>query len=227
MNKLKQFIKECAKILVIAIAVATGVVICAGLFFLTNNSQQATEALPENARVIDYFEYNQSLFQEQQQNLLACVKNLHSCATSPQTSAVNEEFLADSLQLALFCVQRYLSESELLGTALYKEHIGRDSFWQSSYLNALNDEQTPTVCAIAMAAYPADTLLSEQDIKLRWLCSAVLLKRITPYQFAHLPLKQLPQISLAEFYEKEPSVIDNMYQPRFKEETLRKLMSLK
>lgn len=78
-----------------------------------------------------------------------------------------------------------------------------------------------------MAAYPADTLLSEQDIKLRWLCSAVLLKRITPYQFAHLPLKQLPQISLAEFYEKEPSVIDNMYQPRFKEETLRKLMSLK
>ncbi len=227
MNKLKQFIKECAKILVIAIAVATGVVICAGLFFLTNNSQQATEALPENARVIDYFEYNQSLFQEQKQNLLACVKNLHSCAPSPQTSAVNEEYLADSLQMALFCVQRYLSESELLGTALYIEHIGRDSFWQSSYLNALNDEQTPTDCAIAMAAYPADTLLSEQDIKLRWLCSAVLLKRITPYQFAHLPLKQLPQISLAEFYEKEPSVIDNMYQPRFKEETLRKLMSLK
>ena len=227
MNKLKQFIKECAKILVIAIAVATGVVICAGLFFLTNNYQQATEALPENARVIDYFEYNQSLFQEQKQNLLACVKNLHSCAPSPQTSAVNEEYLADSLQMALFCVQRYLSESELLGTALYIEHIGRDSFWQSSYLNALNDEQTPTDCAIAMAAYPADTLLSEQDIKLRWLCSAVLLKRITPYQFAHLPLKQLPQISLAEFYEKEPSVIDNMYQPRFKEETLRKLMSLK
>ena len=227
MNKLKQFIKECAKILVIAIAVATGVVICAGLFFLTNNSQQATEALPENARVIDYFEYNQSLFQEQKQNLLACVKNLHSCAPSPQTSAVNEEYLADSLQMALFCVQRYLSESELLGTALYIEHIGRDSFWQSSYLNALNDEQTPTDCAIAMAAYPADTLLSEQDIKLRWLCSAVLLKRITPYQFAHLPLKQLPQISLAEFYEKEPSVIDNMYHPRFKEETLRKLMSLK
>lgn len=227
MNKLKQFIKECAKILVIAIAVATGVVICAGLFFLTNNSQQATEALPENARVIDYFEYNQSLFQEQKQNLLACVKNLHSCAPSPKTSAVNEEYLTDSLQMALFCVQRYLSESELLGTALYIEHIGRDSFWQSSCLNALNDEQTPTDCAIAMAAYPADTLLSEQDIKLRWLCSAVLLKRITPYQFAHLPLKQLPQISLAEFYEKEPSVIDNMYQPRFKEETLRKLMSLK
>lgn len=227
MNKLKQFIKECAKILVIAIAVATGVVICAGLFFLTNNSQQATEALPENARVIDYFEYNQSLLQEQKQNLLACVKNLHSCAPSPKTSAVNEEYLTDSLQMALFCVQRYLSESELLGTALYIEHIGRDSFWQSSYLNALNDEQTPTDCAIAMAAYPADTLLSEQDIKLRWLCSAVLLKRITPYQFAHLPLKQLPQISLAEFYEKEPSVIDNMYQPRFKEETLRKLMSLK
>lgn len=227
MNKLKQFIKECAKILVIAIAVATGVVICAGLFFLTNNSQQATEALPENARVIDYFEYNQSLLQEQKQNLLACVKNLHSCAPSPKTSAVNEEYLTDSLQMALFCVQRYLSESELLGTALYIEHIGRDSFWQSNYLNALNDEQTPTDCAIAMAAYPADTLLSEQDIKLRWLCSAVLLKRITPYQFAHLPLKQLPQISLAEFYEKEPSVIDNMYQPRFKEETLRKLMSLK
>lgn len=227
MNKLKQFIKECAKILVIAIAVATGVVICAGLFFLTNNSQQATEALPENARVIDYFEYNQSLFQEQKQNLLACVKNLHSCAPSPQTSAVNEEYLADSLQMALFCVQRYLSESELLGTALYIEHIGRDSFWQSNYLNALNGEQTLTDCAIAMAAYPADTLLSEQNIKLRWLCSAVLLKRITPYQFAHLPLKQLPQISLAEFYEKEPSVIDNMYQPRFKEETLRKLMSLK
>lgn len=227
MNKLKQFLKECAKVLVTAIAVATGVIICAGLFFLTNASQQATEALPENARIIDYFEYNQSLFQEQKQNLLACVKNLHSCAPSPQTSAVNEEYLADSLQMALFCVQRYLSESELLGTALYIEHIGRDSFWQSSYLNALNDEQTPTDCAIAMAAYPADTLLSEQDIKLRWLCSAVLLKRITPYQFAHLPLKQLPQISLAEFYEKEPSVIDNMYQPRFKEETLRKLMSLK
>ncbi len=227
MNKLKQFIKECAKILVIAIAVATGVVICAGLFFLTNNSQQATEALPENARVIDYFEYNQSLLQEQKQNLLACVKNLHSCAPSPKTSAVNEEYLTDSLQMALFCVQRYLSESELLGTALYIEHIGRDSFWQSNYLNALNGEQTLTDCAIAMAAYPADTLLSEQDIKLRWLCSAVLLKRITPYQFAHLPLKQLPQISLAEFYEKEPSVIDNMYQPRFKEETLRKLMSLK
>lgn len=227
MNKLKQFIKECAKILVIAIAVATGVVICAGLFFLTNNSQQATEALPENARVIDYFEYNQSLLQEQKQNLLACVKNLHSCAPSPKTSVVNEEYLTDSLQMALFCVQRYLSESELLGTALYIEHIGRDSFWQSNYLNALNGEQTLTDCAIAMAAYPADTLLSEQNIKLRWLCSAVLLKRITPYQFAHLPLKQLPQISLAEFYEKEPSVIDNMYQPRFKEETLRKLMSLK
>lgn len=224
MNKLKQFIKECAKILVIAIAVATGVVICAGLFFLTNNSQQATEALPENARVIDYFEYNQSLLQEQKQNLLACVKNLHSCAPSPKTSVVNEEYLTDSLQMALFCVQRYLSESELLGTALYIEHIGRDSFWQSNYLNALNGEQTLTDCAIAMAAYPADTLLSEQNIKLRWLCSAVLLKRITPYQFAHLPLKQLPQISLAEFYEKEPS---NMYQPRFKEETLRKLMSLK
>lgn len=227
MNKLKQFLKECAKILVTAIAVATGVIICAGLFFLTNASQQATEALPENARIIDYFEYNQSLFQEQKQNLLACVKNLHSCAPSPQTSAVNEEYLADSLQMALFCVQRYLSESELLGTALYIEHIGRDSFWQSNYLNALNGEQTLTDCAIAMAAYPADTLLSEQNIKLRWLCSAVLLKRITPYQFAHLPLKQLPQISLAEFYEKEPSVIDNMYQPRFKEETLRKLMSLK
>ncbi len=227
MNKLKQFIKECAKILVIAIAVATGVVICAGLFFLTNNSQQATEALPENARVIDYFEYNQSLLQEQKQNLLACVKNLHSCAPSPKTSVVNEEYLTDSLQMALFCVQRYLSESELLGTALYIEHIGRDSFWQSNYLNALNGEQTLTDCAIAMAAYPADTLLSEQNIKLRWLCSAVLLKRITPYQFAHLPLKQLPQISLAEFYEKEPSVIDNMYQPHFKEETLRKLMSLK
>lgn len=227
MNKLKQFIKECAKILVIAIAVATGVVICAGLFFLTNNSQQATEALPENARVIDYFEYNQSLLQEQKQNLLACVKNLHSCAPSPKTSVVNEEYLTDSLQMALFCIQRYLSESELLGTALYIEHIGRDSFWQSNYLNALNGEQTLTDCAIAMAAYPADTLLSEQNIKLRWLCSAVLLKRITPYQFAHLPLKQLPQISLAEFYEKEPSVIDNMYQPHFKEETLRKLMSLK
>ena len=178
MNKLKQFIKECAKILVIAIAVATGVVICAGLFFLTNNSQQATEALPENARVIDYFEYNQSLLQEQKQNLLACVKNLHSCAPSPKTSAVNEEYLTDSLQMALFCVQRYLSESELLGTALYIEHIGRDSFWQSNYLNALNGEQTLTDCAIAMAAYPADTLLSEQNIKLRWLCSAVLLKRL-------------------------------------------------
>ena len=227
MNKLKQFIKECAKILVIAIAVATGVVICAGLFFLTNNSQQATEALPENARVIDYFEYNQSLFQEQKQNLLACVKNLHSCAPSPKTSAVNEEYLTDSLQMALFCVQRYLSESELLGTALYIEHIGRDSFWQSNYLNALNGEQTLTDCAIAMAAYPADTLLSEQNIKLRWLCSAVLLKRITPYQFAHLPLKQLSQISLVEFYEKEPSVIDNMYLPCFKEETLRKVTSLK
>lgn len=227
MNKLKQFIKECAKILVIAIAVATGVVICAGLFFLTNNSQQATEALPENTRAIDYFEYNQSLFQEQKQNLLTCVKNLHSCISSPEAPAINEEYLSDSLQMALFCIQRYLSESELLGTALYIEHIGRDSFWQSNYLNALNGEQTLTDCAIAMAAYPADTLLSEQNIKLRWLCSAVLLKRITPYQFAHLPLKQLPQISLAEFYEKEPSVIDNMYQPRFKEETLRKLMSLK
>ena len=224
MNKLKQFLKECAKVLVTAIAVATGVIICAGLFFLTNASQQATEALPENATVIDYFEYNQSLFQE---HLLTCVKNLHSCISSPEAPAINEEYLSDSLQMALFCVQRYLSESELLGTALYIEHVGRDSFWQSNYLNALNGEQTLTDCAIAMAAYPADTLLSEQDIKLRWLCSAVLLKRMTPYQFAHLPLKQLPQISLAEFYEKEPSVIDNMYQPRFKEETLRKLMSLK
>lgn len=227
MNKLKQFLKECAKVLVTAIAVAAGLIVCAGLGSLNDTSNQNAEALPENARVIDYFEYNQSLFQEQKQNLLACVKNLHSCAPSPQTSAVNEEYLADSLQMALFCVQRYLSESELLGTALYIEHIGRDSFWQSSYLNALNDEQTPTDCAIAMAAYPADTLLSEQDIKLRWLCSAVLLKRITPYQFAHLPLKQLPQISLAEFYEKEPSVIDNMYLPCFKEETLRKVTSLK
>lgn len=185
-----------------------GLLILAVVLLISLSFEQKTPIQEES---LDYFSYNRALFDKHQEAIKQGITKLYAAkAGYPQ---VTYEVMQDSIIPGMFCIQHYLSANEIIGICYYMGAFGCDNFTQNAVIELLNQDKPALDCAETLCSYrPQDNLTNEQ-IKQRWLCGAVLAGRFSVAQFIQgMQQKNTEQIKKLYFLK------NGKYVPRYDKE---------
>lgn len=109
-------------------------------------------------------------------------------------------------------VKRPLTRQEIIGTSMFIYNIGAGNFQKSSFLQAVNDGETPYDCARKMTEFTkASGNFAPGLLKREWVQGAVYCGYITPYDILELTPAGFYNSGLEDFYKTPQRNWDGFY----------------